>query len=140
VYGIRIFVSDLINSEPANQPFPGYSIGVKNTANSTLTNNSGSSGGEFIAARAPQDETFVAGSAKEFIFDSPINWTGSNFAISFAWCKTPGSFSNTGRCLVGPGSSFHAQSDDSGCFVINDEATNGVTSGRPVLQLLYRIE
>ena len=119
------------------QPFEGYSIGAKNTANSVATNNSGSSGGTFALVYGPADESFVTGETKEFLFDTPILWTGSNFVFSWAWCGEI--YESEGSNFVGDGPLFYSDASFPGCFLVTDTATITQADTRPVLRLLYSL-
>jgi hypothetical protein len=134
IYGLRIFVS----GAPLNQPLPGYTIGAKNTTNSVLTNNSGDTGGIFTTVREAVDETFTSSTTKEFLFDTPIAWTGNNFVFSWAWCQVPVDWDESGTNPVGgAGVSITEEIDDPGCCLITDRI-DIIENDRPVIQLLYR--
>jgi hypothetical protein len=130
IYGMRI----LVVGEPLNQPLPGYAIGAKNTANSIISNNSGTSGGVFSVVKEASDEFFSASTFKEFIFTSPIDWTGGNFVFSWAWCQISQSFDDSGTNPFGSGDCYHSETDSSGCYTASSGAT--LTGRRPVIQLL----
>jgi hypothetical protein len=134
IRGMRIYVSNAPSA--SYQPFPGYSIGAKNTTEPETQSNSGSTGGTFTLVKGPSNESFTALTTKEFIFDTPIEWTGSNFVFSWAWCQIPTGYTDAGSCPVGSGSRYSAFVDNAGCYSISS-VTSSTQSGRPVLQLLY---
>ena len=132
ILGIRF----LVTTAPDNQPFPGYAIGAKNTTSDISTNNSGSQGGDFVEVYAPKNQSFTSAAVNEFKFDTPIEWSGNNFALVWAWCQTV-NYTTTGTMPRGNGSGFYAGSDDSGCYTITSSATSSNANSRPVLQFLY---
>lgn len=152
IYGIRFRVF----RAPDNQPFPNYKIGAKNTTNAVGANSSGTNGGTFTEVYSSASQTFTgsnSGPFNEFIFDTPIEWTGGNFALVWAWCQAdalvfpdeededPPPYPEIGTLFngAGDGSFYFSRTDAAGCYTITSSATesSGEADGRPVLQLLY---
>ena len=145
INGIRFYVYDA----PPNQPFPDYTIGAKNTTNAVGVDSSSTNGGTFTQVYTSANQTFTSESMNEFMFDTPITWTGGNFALVWAWCRAGDPFEDPGQfvfgtMLFGSGSMYHAESDDEGCYTITsaaEETTQYVDEyetlewGRPVIQL-----
>lgn len=133
ISGMRITVLEA----PAaiNQPFPGYVIGAKNTTNSILANNSGANGGTFTQVYGPGSETFIHGAVKEFLFSSPIVWTGGNFAFVWAWNIIPGGYTESGYVPLGDGTIW--VNFDYPDFTVASEAPYDTGIGRPAFKLLY---
>lgn len=128
---VRVFVT----TQPDNQPFPQYEIGMKLTSNSITTNNSESNGGEFTLVKTQSDESFVTNQYKEFTLTSPFTWsTSNNLVVSFAWAQAPIDYTNSGTMPIGNGVSFYSWTDSAGEYNFNSVATLQA-SYRPVIQL-----
>ena len=138
IEGMKIFIEEAPST--ASQPFLGYKIGAKNTTNNVIDDNSGDYGGTFTQVYGPVNETFTTeGVYKDFVFTTPILWTGGNFVFSWVWCYT-WPYSETGKSPLGAGVSFIGIDEDyipASCpFAINSPAPYEWTE-RPTFGLIY---
>jgi len=132
ISGLRFLVA----TQPTNQPYPNYAIGMKLVSTGITTNPTNTG---YTIVKSASSESFTTNTTKQFFpFSSTFNWTsGNNLAIIVAWGQSPTNYSSTGRMSFNSsGSIFYSRSDSTGSFVINtDTPTLTLTSSRPVVQL-----
>lgn len=128
IVGLRFFV----NNQPNNQPYPNYSIGLKQ---GSFSNNPGNT--SYTIVKNPEDTSFVSNTFSEFIpLDTPYYWSENDLAFCVAWGAAV-NWSSTGQSPIGSGELYYSWTDTSGTYVINESTTSSVVSYRPVVQLFF---
>jgi hypothetical protein len=120
-----------ITGAAQNNPFPSYTIGMKNITTSEYIN-PGASG--WTTVSAAQDRTFnTTGYYTVDIAD--FSWTGNNLAFVMAWGAVS-NYSQSGQSRINSSSGylFYSQTDNAGTYTIFDTT---VSSGaiRPIIEI-----
>ncbi len=129
LYGIRFYV----NSQPTNQPYPSYAVGMKN---GTFTSTSNPGGGGYTIVSDPQSQSFTGGAYKEILFPTPFVWLATGgLSVAIAWGQCPTNYSSTGTTRVSAGNIYFERTDGAGAYTVNGITGNQVGAGlRPVVE------
>jgi hypothetical protein len=124
-------ISFYVTSQPTNQPYPNYAIGMINTA---LTVGSDFTTG-ITTVLNQSSRSFTVNQENILTLNTAFVWNGtSNLGVSFAWGQCPSSFSSSGVVRSNTsGSSRYALTDAAGTYLISNAASS-TSSGRPCIR------
>lgn len=125
-----------ITGAATNNPFPNYTIGMKNVTTGISTD-PGTSGWSTVSAS--QDRTFnTTGYYTVDIAD--FSWNGNNLAFAMAWGAVAYTQSGQTRTYSGAGALFYAQTDSDGTYLITDSISSTSSTLRPVIEIYIQID
>jgi len=124
-------ISFYVTSQPTNQPYPNYTIGMINTA--FVVGSDFTSG--LTTVFTSSSRLFTANQENILLLGAPFVWNGtSNLGVAFAWGQSPIGFSATGIVRSNTGGSVRYDlTDSAGVYLISNAAPSS-TSGRPCIR------
>jgi len=132
---LRIYVTNAISS--TYQPFPNYSISLKNST-SGASSNPGTSGWSQVKGR----HSFSATSTGWKEFDiSDFTYTGNTLCFSFSWGQIPYSYTSDGQSYVfsdsGDAYAWSSKTDSSGYYTHSSSASSSIHSYVPRVDMYF---
>ena len=133
---LRIYVTNGVSS--SYQPFPSYSISLKNST-SNASSNPGTSGWSQVKGN---HNFYATGNNRWYEFDiSDFAYTGNTLCFSFSWGQIPGGYTSDGQSYIfsdsGDAYAWFDKTDNSGTFSSSStanrqDAASGVTMNNTV--------
>jgi hypothetical protein len=124
-------ISFYVTSQPTNQPYPNYAIGMINTA---LTVGSDFTTG-ITTVLNQSSRSFTVNQENILTLNTAFVWDGtSNLGVSVAWGQCPTGFTSSGvvRSNTG-GTARYARTDAVGTYLVSNAAST-TSSGRPCIR------
>jgi hypothetical protein len=136
IKNLKFNVTGAISSSSSYQPFPSYTIAMKNSS-SAASVNPGTSGWSVVKAA----HSFYATSTGEHTFDiTDFTYTGGTLCFSFSWGATP-HYIQAGQSYVfsdsGDAYMFYSKTDSGGTYSYSSAATNSDNANVPRVDMYF---